>query len=402
MTLLNDKAVAKWFELIKNARTIENYTREFPIYMEFVQNTTEYKTPSAIIDARIKQLRSLDMNVKRAFEDIGIKYMHHLETKGYMRSTITTYLRTMLSFFSHNHVKLVYARKELLGAIEPSEKDKVIKEWIPSNEDVRVFYRSANNARDRAIILTLYQSGLSPVDVSALNIKHFNFYDDNGNWNLKLNEDHYLAKLREKSNVLQQTCLSREALEEIRIYLQSRGFPKEGSLFLSVHGKPITPRDINDICKSIVEKAYGKIKTQQFQTKNLRDSYMNGLVMAKIQQDVKDGMCGHQREGAKKDYDFSEETIKSLYVDAFKFLTINGFGSTNRKVEELEAKMNQDKTTLINLITEQQKRIDRLLNATDPNLSKILGEIQHELANQKEAAKQQAVAIKRLRKQTNP
>jgi site-specific recombinase XerD len=371
MTWLNDKYIKEWLQKIHSERTKQNYKREFPLYLEFVQQNTKYKTPSQIIESRIEHLTSRDLRVKRFWEDIGIQYMHSLEGKGYRKNTIVTYLRTMLSFFSQNHVKLTYARKELIGAVEPSPKDKVIKEWIPSNEDVRLLYRVAQNSRDRAILLMMYQSGLSPVDV-CLNIEQLDFYDKDGNWKIPLNEDYYLMKLREKTNVLQQTCISREALEEIRITLQQRGFPKKGSLFVTVHNKPITPRDINDILKGIVERAYGKERVKKWKTKNLRDSYMNGLVMAKIQQDVKDAMCGHQRSGAKKEYDFTEQTIKSLYSEAFRFLTINGFGSTSRKVEELENKMRQDKETLVNLITEQQNRIEQLETKLANNTKEIL------------------------------
>lgn len=196
MTWLNDRTVQKWFELIKNERTITNYQREFPLFLEFVQQNSEYKTPSQIIETRIRHLRSSDMNTKRIWEDFVIKYMHSLEDKGLRKSTITTYLRTVLSFFSHNHVRLTYARKELLGAIEPSEADKVIKEWIPTNEEIRLLYRMAKDARDRAILLTLYQSGFSEVDVCSLNVEHLDLYE-NGNWKPK--EHQYIGKLRKRT-----------------------------------------------------------------------------------------------------------------------------------------------------------------------------------------------------------
>jgi site-specific recombinase XerD/uncharacterized coiled-coil protein SlyX len=299
------------------------------------------------------------MNAKRYWEMIGIKYMHSLEEKGYMRSTIVTYLRTMLSFFSHAHVKLEYARKELLGAIEPSQKDKITKDWVPSNEDVRVLYRMAQNARDRAILLTLYQSGLSPVDTCALNIEDFDFYDANGDWKLSPNEDYYLGKLREKTNVLQQTCISRECLEEIRIMLQSRGYPKEGALFISVHNQPLTPRDVNNTMKGIVERAFnGKVKL--WKTKNLRDSYKNALVKAKLSQEIVDALFGHERGGARGNYNLTEDTVKTMYAEAFKFLTVNGFGSQSRKIEELEAKYDAQNRILTEIITEQREEIKQL------------------------------------------
>lgn len=277
--------------------------------------------------------------------------MHYLESKGYRKGTIATYLRTMLSFFSHAHYPLRYARKELLGAIEPNETEKVQKDWIASNEEIRVLYRMAKSARDRAILLVNYQSGFAPADTCALNVEHFDFYDKNGDWQIPNSDDLYIGKLREKTNILTQTCISREALEEIRIMLQSRGYPKEGALFVSVHGERLAPRDINNIIKAIVKNAFDG-KAELWETKNLRDSYRNALIKARIPEDCIDAMFGHKREGAKGNYNLSEDTIKTMYAEAFKFLTINGYGSQSRKVEELEKKFDAQNKTLTEIITE--------------------------------------------------
>jgi site-specific recombinase XerD len=340
-----DPLIREWFKIITNKRTQDNYRREFPYFLDFVKSTTEYTTPTQIVESRIQQLKSDDMNIKRYWETVGIKYMHFLEKKGYRKSTITTYLRTMLSFFSHAHVRLEYARKELLGAVEPNESEKIIKEWIPSNEDLRIFYRVSQSSRDKAILLTLYQSGLSPVDTCALNIQHFDFYDENGDW--KVDKHQYLCKLREKTNIRQQTFISIEMLDELKIYLQSRGYPKQGPIFVSVHNKRLTTRDLNDIVKGIVERAFPN--REGWKTKNLRDGFMNALVKAKIPTEIKNVFVGHIRASAQKSYDYSEETLRPLYQDAFKFLTINGIGKTDRKLEEIDS-----------LVGRQQREIQEL------------------------------------------
>ena len=64
-----------------------------------------------------------------------IKFKNHLQSKNYRMATIKGYIRTVMSFFSKNGAKLQFSRGEL--EIEPSEKDNVFKEWIPSNEEVR-------------------------------------------------------------------------------------------------------------------------------------------------------------------------------------------------------------------------------------------------------------------------
>jgi len=223
----NDPKVMEWFKLIGNARTIFNYSHDFGFFMEYVEANTEFKTPSEIFDSRREDLTSNDMPTRRRWEDIVKNYLDNLNKnpKDYRANTKKSYIRTVESFFSKLHLPLEYSKNEL--KFEPSQKEKVSKEWIPSNEEIRLLYRMANSSRDRAILLTLYQSGFSEVDVCNMKIEDFPFYDQNESWNIPLNEDLYHERLREKTNISQKTCISREALEEIRIMLQSRGFPKK-------------------------------------------------------------------------------------------------------------------------------------------------------------------------------
>jgi len=332
---LTDEYVKNWFENIKAPRTIRNYTREFPFFLEFVK-----KTPTEIIESRIEHLTSKDMSKRRYWELAVIKFTRHLETltndEGKRRLGvwgIHGYQRAIQSFFSHNGLKLAFARKEL--DVEPAEREKIQKEFIPSNEHIRVLYRGCNTARDRAILLTLYQSGFSESDVSNMKIEDFPFYDKDGNWQLEPFKDLYHARLREKTNILQQTCISREAIEDIRIMLQNRGYPRKGYLFISHKKEQFTPRFINDMLKGLVKNTFPD-KATLWKTKHLRDAFMNGLLQAKIPGELKDSMVGHKRSGAKSFYGLTEETIKQTYDSAFKFLTVNGVGSTSRKLEQVE------------------------------------------------------------------
>jgi len=117
--------------------------------------------------------------------------------------------------------------------------------------------------------------------------------------------------------------------------LQSREFPKTGYLFVSFRGEQLGVRGINDALKEIVSRAFNG-RAKEWQTKHLRDAFMNGLLQAKLPQEIKDAMVGHQRQGARKDYAITELTIKTAYIDAFKFLTVNGFSSQSRKIEEID------------------------------------------------------------------
>jgi hypothetical protein len=349
---IEDKYVKNWFQLLGNARTIKNYSVDFPKFLEYVAAQTPYKTPTEIIKSRLEHLTSQDIIKRRYWEMLTVKFKNYLETKDLRMATIHGYIRTVMSFFSKNGVKLSFSRGEL--KINPSEKDKVYSEWIPDNETVRLLYRLCDSARDRGVLLMLYQSGFSEVDVGNMRIEDFSFYDDRGEWQLKPNEDLYCQRRREKTNIWQKTMISRECLEELRIYLQSRGFPKEGYLFESFRDQQLGVRGINDMLKRVVEKGFnGRVK--EWKTKHLRDAFMNGLLQAKITQEVKDSMVGHKREGAREDYAITEQTIRVAYESAFKFLTVNGFGQTSRRVEELEKKFDAQTKTLMEMLTDMRE-----------------------------------------------
>jgi hypothetical protein len=375
-TWLNDSTVKQWFKMIENERTIKNYTWEFPKFLEFIQ-----MQPKNMVQQRLDQLATNDPIKRRFFEDQYVGYKHLLENAELRKNTIKSYLRTVQSFFANNNVKLILTKNDTKVRTKDSE-DIVPTQWTPSNEEIRVLYRMAQNARDRAILLTLY-SGYSEVDVASMQIQQFPFYDKEGNWQIKISEDLYHARLRSKTKILQQSVINREALEEIRIMLQSRGFPKEGYLFVSFRDKPLGVRGINDAMKEIVQRAFNG-KAKEWETKHLRDAFMNALEKAKIPQKIADVMVGHKPDGAKANYEVQQETIMTLYPDVFKFLTINGYGSQSRKLEELqqqmqedkqnlEAKMNSDRDTIMTALKEQQKKNEDLKELMATEGAKLKG-----------------------------
>ena len=131
--------------------------------------------------------------------------------------------------------------------------------WVPSNEHVRLMYRRAESYGDKALLLVLYQSGFAPIDVSALRIEHFPEL-----YTMEPPQHHYIAELREKTNVLTQTCLSREAIHDLRYYLEDRGNPKESWLFLSHKGEQLDPRFISEAMKRMRRKRSDRKRPRNF------------------------------------------------------------------------------------------------------------------------------------------
>lgn len=363
---LKDKYVKNWFELIGNKRTIENYTSEFPRFLQYAKTT-----PTQMVESRLDDLASKDITKRRNWENQVIKYMHSMEKEGLRSSTIKGYLRTVRSFFSKSGVKLLFSRNELKP--EPTPEEKKPKLWCPTNEEVRVIYRYCKTPRDRSLLLTLYQSGYSPVDVASMQIQDFDFYDQNGKWKIKEDEHLYYYRMREKTNQWQCTCISNECLGDIKMMLAERGFPQKGYLIVSFRDKPLGVRGINLAMKSIVKRGYSE-KASKWKTKNLRDSYESALLSASLDSKVKDLMFGHQPQGAKRHYgnpQVWEKPITIAYTEkVFKWLQINGFTqrTTLTKLEErttyLEERLEQQDIIIEhykNTVEQQQKTLREIL-----------------------------------------
>ena len=329
---INDQYVKEWFIGLSDASK-DNYTKEFPKWLDFVK-----MTPTEQIERRLKDLRSDNPRERAFFERRVIEFKSVLVEHGYSKNTIEkNYLRTVQSFFSRNRLPLKFKRGELtVGRV-----NKVEKEWIPSNEEIRVMY-SVADLRDRALLLVLYHSGFSEIDVSKMNVEDFDFYNNKGEW--ILNGQHlYHKRFREKTDIPQQTCISEEAIHDIKLMLQARGFSKEGALFLSHKGERLTVRFIHSAIKRLCKRALPE-QAKDFETKSLRDAYHDALARADIKEAIQKRMFGHKPLGSEASYYVSSETIKEAYEKAFKYLTINSGRREREVIEKLTKKLDSVET----------------------------------------------------------
>ncbi len=167
---------------------------------------------------------------------------------------------------------------------------------------------------------------------------------------MAINEHYVIEKNREKTNIVQATCLSYEFLHDLRQLLEEKDKPKEGYIFTSrtinKGLKPIDTRRINEIIKALFEKTFSPERANKLQTRSLRSFYNGALLAVKpaLNPEIKNLMMGHDRGGAKNNYSYNDETIKDAYIQAFEYLSINGLQSRedykNLK-EDMEKKFGQ-------------------------------------------------------------
>lgn len=399
-----DDYVKEWLKKV-GERTRKNYIERYPKWLNFIG-----MTPKEQFEKRIKDLQSTNPKVRGFFEDKTVDFKNLLVTQKFKASSVQCTLTPVLSFFKHQRVGLKFARGEL--KVEARTEDKVIKEWIPDNQQAKQIYQHGE-IRDRALFLNLYQSGFSETDVSSLSIEDLPEIDKC--------EGHYpITMYREKTNVLQRTCLSEEAVHDIKEMLKERensgqlkpekievddidektgkpviddktGKPKKKiidgrtPLFISQKGERLTVRFINDTIKGMVEKTYGKEQAEKFKTKSLRDAYNDSLLRANLTQEVKDTLFGHKREGAREKYAIGQATIIDAYNKAFQFMSVNHGTQARKDIETMRDQVREMRDSNDQTIKNLNKRIEYLerkltkngltIDKMNTNIGEIMTEI---------------------------
>ncbi|MCW4003440.1 MAG: site-specific integrase [Candidatus Bathyarchaeota archaeon] len=349
-----DEFFRKWL-IGLSPRTKENYCTEYHEWHTFIG-----MTPTELIKKRMHDLTTENLSERLFFENKFREYKEYLEQRGNLKPlSVKTKLRTVASFFSRNGLPLALKR----GDWESTQEQPVIQRWKITREEVKALY-AHGNLRDRALLLVLAQSGFSEADVSNLKIESLK-----GIYEQPETEHYFIEKPREKTGETQTTCLSYEAVHDIKALLQERGNPIQGYLFVSTtrgKGDKLEVRTINQTMKSLAEKTFGAEKAKDFKTKALRSFYNSALLRAEIQSEIKDLMMGHARQSARKHYDYDEITIKEAYQRAFEHLSINGM--------QIRADLKKVMATLKGL-TDTNVIIQKQLEAKDQELQTIKDEL---------------------------
>ena len=346
----SDKYVQTWLTGLSD-RTRKNYILHISGWLEFVG-----MSPTEQIEKRLKDTSSINMEDRTFFENKFRGYRESLEQKGTFRNgTIKKILIPVASFFGRNGLRLNLKR----GDWEPKQEQEVTTtKFKCTKEDVKAMYNHGNT-RDRALLLVLAQSGFSEVDVSCVRIEELKGLYSNGE-----TEHYFIEKPREKTHEVQATCLSYEAVHDMKIMLQERGNPTEGYLFVSTtknFGERLATTAIADAIRALALKAFGKEKAKDFKPKCLRSFYNSALLRADIKTEVKDLMMGHARLGARGHYDYDEQTIKDNYAKAFEHLSINGL-QTRSDIAKLKQEFDLTKAQLADIMVKQKMDNDKLQN----------------------------------------
>lgn len=359
--LENNDMVKYWFKNLKPKAT----TRESCILS--IQAFTDYMkiSPTEIIDLVESEadLKPRDQKIKQKIDD----YIEELKNKGNAPLTVEKKLSGVRSFFKYNDIVLpVLQRRETARTLENHK-------GMPSKDDIRKVLEIADPL-EKAILLVGCSSRLAVNEITNLKVKDFNKgYNDK-------DEITVLQLRREKTNYDFVTCLTPEASQAVKLYLDYRGRAKkstrdgtrrdkqlekqritsdDGYLFINRHVPDeyleTYDEELRKLREETVQQMYRvlcddcDLSTPKgvwnlLRAHKMRTWFNNRLREAKCNDEIKEFMMGHEIEGTRASYFVGNPIeVKKEYMKCISFLTIQKALDVSETDEYKQIKEEKDK-----------------------------------------------------------
>lgn len=179
-------------------------------------------------------LLAADVNEARA-------YLAHLNGKGYSKATIARKLATLRSFYKFL-VKTNRRSSNPLTAVRTPKQDKKLPRFLEYEEIKRLLetppIETWLGARDRAILETLYSTGIRVSELVALNMDDVDFLGE-------------IVHIRGKGKKERIAPISSSALQAIQHYMEFRNKRAQSNtnfdtkvLFVNKHGHRLSTRSV--------------------------------------------------------------------------------------------------------------------------------------------------------------
>jgi integrase/recombinase XerD len=387
--VVSDPSAKRWLDGITRASTKRYYKTALRIYVGFTGKTPSQLIDEALEDTGLDQRLRKDVVVKRLltfYNWLKTEYQirsrgsgkHVIVGKGVSDKVANTYVNVVRSFYDTFGVSVKLKGRHALP------KGRVTNKRVKvSAEQVRILVDHARTPRDRAIILTLFQSGM---DVSTL--CSLKFKDISGG--LARNELPLVLELyRPKTGVEYYTFLGKGATDALRAYIkdcEARGikFLAETPLFLTEKEKsPLEPHNVQNMLREVATKA-GFIAEQERNNPRffnplgphaLRESFGSIMINSGVSDSIVDFWLGHsigEMDRAYKSVQF--ESLKKMYIERERLLdpyASMSNGELQKRIDKAVNDKTQDFQAISNVLLKKNLELEDQQKRQQEEIAKV-------------------------------
>jgi integrase len=354
-------AIKRAVETIREV-TRQNYYRVLPTYFLFLN-----ENPDQVIEQRRKDIGSQNYEQAENYERKSMTFANMLLSKGQSGRGVKSIVGRMQGFFANNSRRYSLDMRRL-----KLPKARKVQKYSPSNEELRHLYTIADCSRDRLIVALMYQNGLSPVDVSLLNVG-----------DLPLEEWAYYEKSRSKTGEIFRSVVTPDIAYELEIYLKIRGNPLKGEpLFIGRQG-PLDNQAISGQIAELIEKS-GLGGNDGFKPTSLRDALEDALVESNVNHKIKEALMGHVSD-IEHEYGGHNKLVINV-VEAMKkaypLLALNGLTRVSTEPQVSKEEFESMKARLVEMESTVSK-LKGMLVGPAPSMFRTSQDLENIFTSQK-------------------
>jgi len=331
---LSFESVGQWFDGLgtKSSGTKKVYLNDLVHYCEWIK-----KNPDQLKQERKEQLKSDDIDAKMTAEKTLNRYINSgVKPQNAMARAVAA----IRSFYAYNFIEL--SDKAVKAPRQIKEKDY----RCPTVEDLRKMLEGSH-LRDRAILLTLFQTGVRESSLAILRVKHIKeVFEGKVPAHISLRAKELKGKY---SGLECHTFLGRDAIEAIKKYLDWRKRAKKEELTddsflftrLDALGEPLNEQAFI----KIVKEACNRVGVEHFSPHDFRRAFQTNLEAAGVSANWVKKMTGHKLSGEENPYSIPKiEQLREAYMKAEPKLSITtktetDFDRVKREVESLRERL---------------------------------------------------------------
>ena len=275
------------------------------------QGSSEYQTSGQTTGVATQTQAQLDQMLLSVDVNTVRSYMALLNDKGYSKSTVARKLATLRSFY-----KFLVKRNQIASnpvtAIRTPKQEKKLPNFL-EYEEVKILLDTppVNNwlgARDRAILETLYSTGIRVSELVALNMEDIDFLGE-------------VLHIRGKGKKERITPIGTSALQVIQHYMEFRNKRAQNNtnfdakvLFVNKHGRRLSTRSVRRKMDKYLKMAGLDPAISPHTLRHSFATHMlnNGADLRSVQE-----LLGHQSLSTTQIYThLTTNRIKEIYDDA--------------------------------------------------------------------------------------
>jgi len=294
------------------------------------------------------------------FEARDLVWKYVLPLKGEKPSEAKVVMAALKSFYRNKDgVQLPFDSRRGGKHYIRATKKKAKYEIIPEKPQVYAIVDATTSLRDRALLLTLFESGIRVNAACSLNVGHVRnqlFPEPTVPLILKITDD-IDSKLRGALIPFYVTGLQGEAVEALRNYVKKRHKQSvdDTPLFITRRKTRLSPKQVWTIVKEAVRRSGLDVKG--IWAHSLRKAFRKVVRRTSIDDEHKEQFMGHALEGSREAYfdrHATEEIMEAYMKCNFRReILANNHGKMRSEIEQLQAQ----NLGLVGMVEELRKEL---------------------------------------------